>query len=113
SHAVSGEPPRVVGTLALADRSGGGAFTRDETKLIAAVATQIGAALENARLMSLDADRQRLEQEMRLAHDLQVRLMPTPSVLRGDADVAVRSEAAASVGGDFYTFARLGRGRVG
>ncbi len=39
--------------------------------------------------------------------------MPTPSVLRGDADVAVRSEAAESVGGDFYTFARLGRGRVG
>jgi sigma-B regulation protein RsbU (phosphoserine phosphatase) len=113
SHAVSGEAPRVVGTLALADRAGGGGFTRDETKLIAAVATQIGAALENARLMSLDADRQRLEQEMRLAHDLQVRLMPTPSVLRGDADVAVRSEAAASVGGDFYTFARLGRGRVG
>jgi sigma-B regulation protein RsbU (phosphoserine phosphatase) len=113
SYAVSGQPARVVGTLALADRAGGGAFTRDETKLIAAVATQIGAAIENARLASRDTDRQRLEQEMRLAHDLQVRLMPTPAVLRGDADVAVRSEAAASVGGDFYTFARLGRGRVG
>jgi sigma-B regulation protein RsbU (phosphoserine phosphatase) len=113
SYAVPGQVGRVIGTLALADRAGGGAFTRDETKLIAAVATQIGAALENARLVSRDADRQRLEQELRLAHDLQVRLMPTPSVLRGDADVAVRSEAAASVGGDFYTFARLGRGRVG
>lgn len=113
SYAASGQPARVVGTLALADRAGGGGFTRDETRLIAAVATQIGAALENARLVSRDTDRQRLEQELRLAHDLQVRLMPTPSVLRGDADVAVRSEAAASVGGDFYTFARLGRGRVG
>src|ERR1019366_1149369 len=39
--------------------------------------------------------------------------MPAPAVLRGDADVAVRSEAAESVGGDFYTFARLGSGRVG
>ncbi|MGH7592492.1 MAG: PP2C family protein-serine/threonine phosphatase, partial [Gemmatimonadales bacterium] len=113
SYATSGQPSRVVGTLALADRAGGGGFTRDETKLIAAVATQIGAALENARLVSRDTERQRLEQELRLAHDLQVRLMPTPSVLRGDADVAVRSEAAASVGGDFYTFSRLGRGRVG
>ena len=113
SYAAPGQAPRVVGTLALADRAGGGGFTREETKLIAAVATQIGAALENARLVSRDTDRERIEQELRLAHDLQLRLMPVPSVLRGDADVAVRSEAAASVGGDFYTFARLGRGRVG
>jgi sigma-B regulation protein RsbU (phosphoserine phosphatase) len=112
-YAASGAPPRVVGTLALADRAGGGAFTREEIKLITAVATQIGAALENARLVAGDRDRQRMQQEMELAHDLQVRLMPTPSVLRGDADVSVRSEAADSVGGDFYTFARLGRGRVG
>ncbi len=113
SYAGSGQPSRVVGTLALADRAGGGGFTREETKLITAVATQIGAALENARLAARDGERVRLEHELRLAHDLQLRLMPTPSVLRGDADVAVRMEAAESVGGDFYTFTRLGRGRVG
>jgi sigma-B regulation protein RsbU (phosphoserine phosphatase) len=39
--------------------------------------------------------------------------MPTPAVLRGEADVAVRSEAAESVGGDFFTFTRLGSGRIG
>jgi sigma-B regulation protein RsbU (phosphoserine phosphatase) len=54
-----------------------------------------------------------MQDEMQLAHDLQLRLMPDPAVLQGDADVAVRSEAAESVGGDFYTFTRLGRGRVG
>jgi phosphoserine phosphatase RsbU/P len=112
-YAASGAPPRVIGTLALADRAGGGAFTREEIKLITAVATQIGAALENARLVAGDRDRQRMQQEMELAHDLQLRLMPSPSVLRGDADVSVRSEAADAVGGDFYTFLRLGRGRVG
>lgn len=113
SYAAAGSAPRVVGTLALADRAGGGTFTREETKLVTAVATQIGAALENARLVIADDDRRRMQHEMQLAHDLQVRLMPDPAVLRGDADVAVRSEAAESVGGDFYTFARLGRGRVG
>ena len=113
SYTVSGQPSRVVGTLALADRAGGGGFTREEIKLIAAVATQIGAALENARLAGLNRERVRLEHELRLAHDLQLRLMPTPAVLDGDADVAVRIESAESVGGDFYTFARLGMGRVG
>lgn len=113
SYAAPGSESRVVGTLALADRAGGGAFTREEIKLITAVATQIGAALENARLVVADRDRQRMQDEMQLAHDLQLRLMPDPAVLRGDADVAVRSEPAESVGGDFFTFARLGRGRVG
>ena len=112
-YAAAGQPARVVGTLALADRAGGGSFTREETKLVAAVATQIGAALENARLVVRESERQRLERELELAHDLQVRLMPTAAVLRGEAEVAVRSEAAESLGGDFYTFSRLGRGRVG
>jgi sigma-B regulation protein RsbU (phosphoserine phosphatase) len=113
SYAGTGEASRVIGTLALADRAGGGAFTRGEVKLVAAVASQIGAALENAHLASRDRERARLEQELGLARELQIRLMPTAAVLRGEADVAVRSEAAESVGGDFYTFARLGSRRIG
>ncbi|MEO5800810.1 MAG: GAF domain-containing SpoIIE family protein phosphatase [Gemmatimonadales bacterium] len=112
-YAAAGQPARVVGTLALADRGGGGSFTRSETKLVAAVATQIGAALENARLVASETERLRLEHELTLAHDLQLRLMPTAAVLRGEAEVAVGSEAAESLGGDFYTFSRLGRGRIG
>lgn len=113
TYAASGQPPRVVGTIALAERAGGGSFTRDETKLLAAVANQIGAAIENARLVVREGDRQRMARELELAHDLQLKLMPTADVLRGDADVAVHSAAAESLGGDFYTFARLGRGRIG
>jgi sigma-B regulation protein RsbU (phosphoserine phosphatase) len=50
---------------------------------------------------------------MELAHDLQLKLLPSPAVLHGDAEVAARCLPAESVGGDFYTFTRLGRGRVG
>jgi phosphoserine phosphatase RsbU/P len=80
---------------------------------VAAIATQIGAALENARLVTGEGERLRLQRELELAHDLQLRLMPTAAVLRGEAEVAVRSESAESLGGDFYTFSRLGRGRIG
>ena len=50
--------------------------------------------------------------ELELAHDLQLKLLPSPAVLQGDAEVAARCFPADSVGGDFYTFSRLGRGRV-
>jgi phosphoserine phosphatase RsbU/P len=77
------------------------------------VANQIGAAVENARLVERDRLQQRLRHELELAHDLQLKLLPSPAVLQGDADVAARCFPADSVGGDFYTFSRLGRGRVG
>lgn len=51
--------------------------------------------------------------ELELAHDLQLRLLPSPNVLQGDAEVAAVSYPVELVGGDFYTFSRLGRGRVG
>lgn len=112
-YAASGQPHRVTGTLALADRAQGGSFTREETRLLAAVAMQVGAALENARLVVAEREQLRVARELEMAHDLQIKLMPTPAVLRGEAEVAIHSVPAESLGGDFYTFTRLGRERVG
>ena len=106
-------PLRCIGVINLTDRIGGDRFTPGDRKLVAAVANQIGAAVENARLVERDARQQQLRREMELAHDLQLKLLPSPSVLHGDAEVAARCLPAESVGGDFYTFTRLGRGRVG
>jgi phosphoserine phosphatase RsbU/P len=112
-YAASGTGLRCVGVLNLTDRIGGDRFTPDDRKLVSAVANQIGAAVENARLVDRDLRQQRLQRELELAHDLQLKLLPSPSVLQGAAEVAARCLPAESVGGDFYTFSRLGRGRVG
>jgi sigma-B regulation protein RsbU (phosphoserine phosphatase) len=109
----AGMPLRCVGVINLTDRIGGDRFTPGDRKLISAVANQIGAAVENARLVERDLLQQRVRQELDLAHDLQLKLLPSPAVLQGDAEVAARCFPAESVGGDFYTFTRLGRGRVG
>ena len=112
-YGAPGSPLRCVGVINLTDRLGGDRFTLSDRKLVTAVANQIGAAVENARLVERDRRQQRIRYELELAHDLQLKLLPSPSVLQGDADVAARCFPADSVGGDFYTFARLGRGRVG
>jgi len=113
SYAVPGRGIRCVGVINLTDRLVGDAFSPAEAKLVSAVANQIGAAIENARLVSRDLRRQRLQRELELAHDLQLKLLPGPQVLQGDAEVAAVCRPVDSVGGDFYTFARLGNGRVG
>ena len=112
-YGAPGSPLRCVGVINLTDRLGGDRFTLGDRKLVTAVANQIGAAVENSRLVARDRTQQRLRHELELAHDLQLKLLPAPSVLQGDAEVAARCLPADSVGGDFYTFSRLGRGRVG
>jgi sigma-B regulation protein RsbU (phosphoserine phosphatase) len=112
-YAAPGGASRCVGVINLTDRIGGDRFSPGDRKLLSAVASQIGVAVENARLVLRDLGQQRLRHELELAHDLQLKLLPPISVLHGDAAVAVRCVPADSVGGDFYTFTRLGRGRVG
>ncbi len=112
SYASTGGPLRCIGVINLTDRIGGDRFSGGDRKLLSAIASQVGAAIENARLAERDRRQQRLRRELELAHDLQLRLLPPPSVLHGEAHVAARCMPADSVGGDFYTFSRLGQGRV-
>jgi sigma-B regulation protein RsbU (phosphoserine phosphatase) len=112
-YGPAGAPGRCIGVINLTDREGGDRFTAGDRKLLGAIAGQVGAAIENARLAARDRQQQRLHRELELAHDLQLKLLPTPAVLHGEARVAARCVPVDSVGGDFYTFAPLGRGRVG
>jgi sigma-B regulation protein RsbU (phosphoserine phosphatase) len=112
-YTAPGAPSRCIGVINLTDSLDGDRFSPRDRKLVAAVAHQIGAAIENARLAAREREQQRLQDELDLAHDLQLKLMPDPAVLRGEAQVGVRSVPMAGVGGDFYTFLSLGEGRVG
>src|SRR2546422_2381622 len=60
------------------DRLGADAFTAGDRKLVAAIANQIGAAIENARLVARDLGQQRVLRELELARDLQLKLLPPP-----------------------------------
>ncbi|HVA56836.1 MAG: GAF domain-containing SpoIIE family protein phosphatase [Gemmatimonadaceae bacterium] len=104
---------QALGVVNLSGRRNGEPFSAGDQKLIAAIATQIGTAIQNARLVRHSVAQQRLSHEMQMAHDLQMKLLPSGAELAADADAAARVVPAESVGGDFYNFFRLGRGRVG
>lgn len=104
--------PRTVGVINLIGRRRGGRFTAADEKLLTAIATQVGAALENNRLVRESLERERVAREMELAHDLQMKLLPPVDQL-DPARVGARVEPADSVGGDFYHCFRLPEGRLG
>lgn len=103
---------RIVGVVNLIGRRGGGRFTVADQKLLSAIASQIGAAVENNRLVRETLRRERISREMELAHDLQMKLLPSVDRVAG-AEVAARCEPAELVGGDFYHLFRLAGGRLG
>ena len=102
-----------LGVVNLSDRRSGQVFTAGDQKLVAAIATQIGTAIQNARLVRQSLAQQQLVQEMQLAHDLQMALLPSAGVVAPEAKVAARVLPAESVGGDFYHLFRLGSSRTG
>lgn len=114
---VSYTPPRgetrIVGVINLTGSATGEPFVAGDLKLISAIASQVGAAVENSRLVAESLRRERMVREMELAHDLQLKLLPSVEQFAGYADVAARCIPADSVGGDFYHLFRLSGGRLG
>ena len=97
----------------LSGRRSGAPFTSGDEKLVSAIATQIGTAIQINRLVRSSLSQQRMQQEMQLANDLQMKLLPKTSQFLPEADIAAKVVSAESVGGDFYHLFRLGDGRTG
>lgn len=112
-YAPPGGTSRPVGVINLTDRLGEDAFTTGHKKLIFAIANQVGAAIENARLAELERQRERIRTELELARELQLALMPSPDVLARTGDIGARSQSAEFVGGDFYDLIALPKDAIG
>jgi sigma-B regulation protein RsbU (phosphoserine phosphatase) len=108
---ASGES-RTVGVVNLFGRQDGGRFTAAHQKLLSAIASQIGAALENHRLVVLSLSKERMAKEMELAHDLQMKLLPVADRLDW-VDAGGRVQPAEQVAGDFYQLFQLPDERIG
>lgn len=103
---------RTIGVITLVGRRTDVRFSAGDARLLTAIASQVGAALEAHRLMAESVRRERLDRELELAHDLQLKLLPEPDGFEG-ISVAARCAPAESVGGDFYHLIRLSNDRIG
>src|SRR3712207_6423102 len=79
-------------------------FTPIQIDLMKAVAAQAGAAIENARLLTESIHAEMIDKQIRLAGEVQQRMIPhTPPDVPG-LDVANVYVPMYSLGGDFYDF---------
>lgn len=104
---------KTVGVLTLIGRRDGVRFGTGDERLLFAIASQIGAAIEAKRLMEEGLRQERVLRELELAHDLQLKLLPDPESFTAPPGIAARCQPAESVGGDFYQLYRLSGDRIG
>lgn len=102
-----------VGVICLSGRRHGLSFSAGDAQLVAAIGSQIGSAIQNGVLVRQSLEQERWRSEMRLANDLQQRLLPKGTAVAPEARCAARVEPAEGVGGDFYHLFRLDGGATG
>jgi sigma-B regulation protein RsbU (phosphoserine phosphatase) len=103
---------KTVGVVNLIGRLDGSRFSTANQKLLTAIASQVGAAIENNRLVQESLSKERMTREMQLAHDLQMKLLPVAEKFPA-AEAAARVQPTQQVGGDFYQLFELPGGKVG
>jgi sigma-B regulation protein RsbU (phosphoserine phosphatase) len=108
---------RLMGVMALGPKRSEAAYSSADLKLLQALASQTGLALEVSELArslaSEAAQRERVNREMEIAREVQERLFPQEMPDIPGATVAGFCRPALGVGGDYYDVIDLGEGRVG
>jgi sigma-B regulation protein RsbU (phosphoserine phosphatase) len=104
---------KVIGVLDL-EHTRSGFFTEDHKRTVTTLAAQIAIAIENARLYEQVARQERrLERDLALARELQMRLLPHARPKLGNLDVAAKFVPARAIGGDLYDFIPYSMSRLG
>ncbi len=104
---------KVIGVLDL-EHTRRGFFTDDHQRTMTTLAAQIAIAIENARLYEQVARQEsRLERDLKMARELQVRLLPQSRPKLPNLEIAAKFVPARTIGGDLYDFLSYSQSRLG
>jgi serine phosphatase RsbU (regulator of sigma subunit)/anti-sigma regulatory factor (Ser/Thr protein kinase) len=107
----------LIGTLNLGPRLSEQEYSSDDKRLLATLAAQAAPAIRVAQLVREQAaeaaERERYEQELKVAQLIQQQFLPRELPKLDRWQVAAYYGPARVVGGDFYDFIDLGEDRIG
>jgi sigma-B regulation protein RsbU (phosphoserine phosphatase) len=98
---------RLIGVVQVLNKKDEEAFNEDDEALLSGLSAHIMVALERARLIEAYVEKERMEETLKLAHDIQMSMLPKvfPAFPdRKEFDIFATLVPAKEVGGDFYDF---------
>lgn len=105
---ISSSTGKLIGVIQVLNKRGGQVFDERDESLLAALGSHAAVALERAQLTEAYVEKQRIEEALKLAHDIQMSMLPkrfSPFPNAPAIDLYAAMEPAKEVGGDFYDFA--------
>ncbi len=101
---------QVKGVFSVGHKKSGHFFTREDIDLLNTLANHGIVAIENAKLFEENLEKVRMEEELKIGHDIQMSMMPDKAPEIEGFKIAASSIPAREVGGDFYDFVGIGDG---
>lgn len=92
----------VLGLLLVGPRATGRPFTEADRAFLTALGTLALTSVERAGLVEARIEKERLEEEMRLARSIQERLLPSDLPRSANLDLAALALASRHVAGDYF-----------
>jgi serine phosphatase RsbU (regulator of sigma subunit) len=106
--ASAGAPTRVLGVVYLDSRAREPGFSETDLEILTVLANVAAAKLETARLLEESREKRRLEEDLRLAADIQSRVLPRVAPAVPAFDMAASTRPCRTVGGDYFDLLRVG-----
>lgn len=104
----------LIGFLALTAKAAGYRYSPEDFNLLGVLSNQMVTALTNARLYADSLEKIRLEEEISMARQIQLDLLPACPPTMSNAAICADSTPSRTVGGDFYDFIPVvGTERIG
>lgn len=93
---------RLIGILTVLNKRDGTSFNLEDERLLAIIASQSAQVIENARLYEEEQRYIQVQEELRLAKEIQLGLLPAEIPQIPNYDIAAKSLPAQEVGGDYF-----------
>jgi sigma-B regulation protein RsbU (phosphoserine phosphatase) len=100
------------GILLIGEKLTGGEFQTDEIEFLTTLANQAIIAIENARLFQESLEKQKIEDELNIARDIQRRLLPDSKPNWPTVDIQGLNIPSLQVGGDYYDIISMDDHRI-
>src|SRR5499426_3836636 len=102
-----GNGDRLIGVIQVLNKKDQEEFNEADESLLGGLSAHITVALERARLIEAYIEKERMEEALKLAHDIQMSMLPKvfpPFPERREFDIFATIAPAKEVGGDLYDF---------
>ncbi len=102
----------LAGALLMSNKPGNTPYSEEDIDLLKTVCSNISIALENSRLRIEEYKKNLIEEELKIAKNIQEGLLPVNSFRFDNLEISCVSKPARIIGGDFYDVIKIDDDKV-